>query len=449
MKTPNYKSAQRAFAIGRNARRRTGYIRERVQGLVDDKNADPDEYASEQVETTVGRVRDRGVYTTRKGVRYSVQAGRNLFRRQRAQQAMRVGRSAGGYMRKVSMITMKTAVAGAKALAAAVFAGGWVAVLVVIMVSLIAGILLSPMGIFFSGKSNEKGYTIPQVVREIDKEYRSKVEELCASMPHDEVEMAGERAPWKEILAVYAIKGSSSTHIENTLYYLNEDGVQLLKDVFWEFHGIDAETKKNGTTGAAESRTALQITVTHTAVEEVAQGYGFTQEQIQMLMELLGERFDDLWRTVLYGGSDPGGDLVAVALSQVGNVGGEPYWSWYGFSTRVEWCACFVSWCAEQCGYLDAGIIPKFSGCIQGSNWFKERGQWQDRTYEPQPGDIIFFDWAAEGGPDGLCDHVGIVERVEHGKVYTVEGNSGDMCRNNSYPSGYEEIYGYGTIDVK
>lgn len=168
-----------------------------------------------------------------------------------------------------------------------------------------------------------------------------------------------------------------------------------------------------------------------------------------MLTELLGERFDDLWRTVLYGGSDPGGDLVAVALSQVGNVGGEPYWSWYGFSTRVEWCACFVSWCAEQCGYLDAGVIPKFSGCIQGSNWFKERGQWQDRTYEPQPGDIIFFDWATDGGPDGLCDHVGIVERVEAGRVYTVEGNSGDMCCNNSYPLGYEEIYGYGTIDVK
>lgn len=124
MKTPNYKSAQRAFAIGRNARRRTGYIQERVQGLVDDKNTAPDGYASEQVHTTVGRVRDRGVHAARKGARYSMQAGRNLFRRQKAQQAMRAGRCAGRYMRKASMITMKTAVAGAKALATAVFAGG-------------------------------------------------------------------------------------------------------------------------------------------------------------------------------------------------------------------------------------------------------------------------------------------------------------------------------------
>ena len=369
MRTPRYEAAQRALAVAQNARRETGYIRERVQGLVDDKNTDPDGYTSEQVHTTVGRVRDQGVHVTRNSVRYSLQAGRNFFRRQRYQQAMRVGRSAGGYMRKASMITMKTAVAGAKALATAVFAGGWIAVLVVIVVSLVAGILLSPMGIFFSGKSNEKGQTIPQVVREINGEYQSKVEELCGSMLHDEVKMAGGRAPWKEILAVYAVKESTSTHIENTLYYLNEDGVQVLKGVFWEMHQIEVETEVDGTADAATRRTILQITVRHKAVEEVAQGYGFTKDQMHMLTELLGERYDELWRTVLYGGSDRGGDLVSVALSQVGNVGGEPYWSWYGFSTRVEWCACFVSWCGEQCGYLDAGVIPKFSGCIQGSNW--------------------------------------------------------------------------------
>ena len=106
----------------------------------------------------------------------------------------------------------------------------------------------------------------------------------------------------------------------------------------------------------------------------------------------------------------------------------------------VEWCACYVSWCADQCGYIESGIIPKFAGCVDGANWFKGNGQWQDRNYEPQAGDIIFFDW--EG--DGETDHVGIVEKCENGVVYTVEGNSGDACRQNQYTVGSSSIYGYG-----
>ena len=132
--------------------------------------------------------------------------------------------------------------------------------------------------------------------------------------------------------------------------------------------------------------------------------------------------------------------IVEVALTQLGNEGGQPYWSWYGFDGRVEWCACFVSWCADQCSYIESGIIPKFAGCVDGSNWFKGNGQWQDRNYEPQAGDIIFFDW--EG--DGETDHVGIVEKCENGVVYTVEGNSGDACRQKQYTVGSSSIYGYG-----
>ena len=137
-----------------------------------------------------------------------------------------------------------------------------------------------------------------------------------------------------------------------------------------------------------------------------------------------------------------GGDaIVDVALSQVGNVGGEPYWSWYGFTNHVEWCACFVSWCADQCGYLDSGTYPKFSGCVFGMQWFQQRGLWLDGSAEPIPGMLIFFDWATH---DGVPDHVGIVEKVENGRVYTIEGNTSDSCRERSYPVGYYEILGYG-----
>ncbi len=136
--------------------------------------------------------------------------------------------------------------------------------------------------------------------------------------------------------------------------------------------------------------------------------------------------------------------IVEVARSQIGNVGGEPYWSWYGFTERVEWCACFVSWCADKCGYISSGIIPKFSGCINGVDWFKSRGQWIGNSFEPSPGMIIFFDWDDEDGQDGNADHVGIVEKVENGRVYTIEGNTADSCRQRSYPVGYYQILGYG-----
>lgn len=138
--------------------------------------------------------------------------------------------------------------------------------------------------------------------------------------------------------------------------------------------------------------------------------------------------------------------IVEVAASQIGNIGGEPYWSWYGFTQRVEWCACFVSWCANQCGYIDADIIPKFSGCIVGMNWFKERGQWASNQIEPIPGMIVFFDWEDEsdgGGLDGLPDHVGIVGKVENGRVYTIEGNTADSCQERSYPVNDYQIMGY------
>ena len=131
--------------------------------------------------------------------------------------------------------------------------------------------------------------------------------------------------------------------------------------------------------------------------------------------------------------------IVQVALTQEGN-GGDTYWSWYGFSSREEWCACFVSWCADQCGYIEAGVIPKFSLCSAGMEWFESRGQFMDGSYVPATGDLVFFDW----GNDGSVDHVGIVESVVDGNIYTVEGNSGDKVARRSYPIGYGQIVGYG-----
>lgn len=141
-----------------------------------------------------------------------------------------------------------------------------------------------------------------------------------------------------------------------------------------------------------------------------------------------------------------GGDqIVSIAQSQIGNVGGETYWRWYGFDTHVDWCACFVSWCANECGFIDSGAIPKFANVGDGYEYFRDSWLWEDNTYTPKPGDIIFFDWDTGSGQDGLLDHVGIVERVDSTTIYTIEGNSSDSCRERSYPIGHYEIAGYGT----
>ena len=138
-------------------------------------------------------------------------------------------------------------------------------------------------------------------------------------------------------------------------------------------------------------------------------------------------------------------DIVSVAISQLGNKGGQPYWSWYGFESRVEWCACFVSWVANECGKIDNGTMPKFSACNDGIAWFKQKEQWIESTDIPITGDIIFFDWAKDG-IDGSSDHVGIVEYydIEKNIVHTVEGNSNDECKQREYSKDDNQIMGYG-----
>ena len=141
-------------------------------------------------------------------------------------------------------------------------------------------------------------------------------------------------------------------------------------------------------------------------------------------------------------GTRPGNQAVVdIAKSQVGNVGGQPYWSWYGFTSRVEWCACFVSWCYGQMGLSE----PRFASCqSQGIPWFQSHGQWGGRDYANiAPGDAIFFDWDL----DGRADHVGLVVGTDGSRVYTVEGNSGDACKIKSYSLTYECIKGYGLMN--
>ena len=357
---------------------------------------------------------------------------------------------------KATIAAVKAIIAGTKALISAIVAGGWVAVVVIIVICLIGLIVGSCFGIFFSNEDSGSGQTMQAVVQEINTDYQTQIDTTKANISYDVLEMSGSRAVWPEVLAVYAVKTTTDPDNAQEVATMDDSKKAILKDIFWQMNQISSRTETKTEevitetddghgniveTKTTVTRTYLYITVSHKTAEEMADQYNFNADQREQLAELLAEENRSMWSAVLYGIYTEDGEIVSVALTQVGNVGGEPYWSWYGFDGRVEWCACFVSWCANECGYIDTGVIPKFAGCIQGTNWFKERGLWQDGSFTPSAGHIIFFDW--EG--DGETDHVGIVERVENGTVYTVEGNSGDACKQNSYSIGSSVIYGYGT----
>ena len=353
---------------------------------------------------------------------------------------------------KATIATVKAIIAGTKALVAAIAAGGWIAVVIIMIV-----VLLGSAVAMFGGGSESNTYTqvsaeveaYDPLIRQYAKQYGipEYVELIKAVMMQE----SGGRG----LDPMQAAEGSFNTkypHEPNGIKdpeYSIQCGVQELKAALTSAEvesPIDMERIKlalqgynfgNGYISWAKSKyggysyaNAVEFS-TQQAQRLGWDSYGDTQYPAHVL------RYYPYGRAFTAGSNQA---IVEVALTQIGNEGGQPYWSWYGFDSRVEWCACFVSWCADQCGYIDSGLIPKFAGCIDGANWFKSNNRWNDRNYEPKAGDIIFFDW--EG--DGTTDHVGIVEKCENGTVYTVEGNSSDACKQRQYAVGSSNIYGYG-----
>ena len=296
---------------------------------------------------------------------------------------------------KATIATVKAIIAATQALVSAIIAGGWIAVVIIVVIALIAMICTSIFGIFFSSEESVGGRTMSSVISEINTEFTNKITEIQKNNSHDEYEISSNRAEWKDILSVYAVLVSNGEE-QTDLITLDDTKVSLLKSVFWEMNVITSRTEtiekdiettdENGNTKTEKvKRKLLYITITNKSVEEMTQKYSFNDKQMIQLAELQKDEYNSMWSCVVYGASIGSTDIVQVALAQVGNVGGQPYWSWYGFNSRVEWCACFVSWCANECGYIESGTIPKFAGCeSEGVAWFKTCGLWQDGGYIPK-----------------------------------------------------------------
>ena len=367
---------------------------------------------------------------------------------------------------------VKGIIEGLKRLGAALGAASVPLLLILVLAGLIAGIVASAFGIFFAGdESGENTRTLQEVVLEINGEYNGQIEQIKTNTAHDELVMEGYQAPWPDVLSVYAVYVTTRTDGATDVVHLTDDNVDALKTIFWQMNTITSYTETKTETKQVpdldddgnqkkdedgnllykeETITTiiLHITIGHLSASEEASKLSFNSDQTAQLNALLDVKNASLWAQVLrgVGGSN---ELVNLALSQLGNEGGEKFWRWAGLDSRCAWCALFVSWCADQTGLLGTQI-PYFSFVSDGVSWFKSHDKWIDGSevnstnYDKvvYPGMIIFFDWE----PDGNPNHVGIVTKVGNGYIYTVEGNSSDAVRERSYSANSDHIYGFGVV---
>ena len=296
---------------------------------------------------------------------------------------------------KTTIAIIKAIILATKALISAIIAGGWVAVVIIVVICLIAMLCTSIFGIFFSNEDEVGEMNMSSVIRELNTEFTNKITEIQKNTGHDEFEINSNKAQWKDILSLYTVIISNGEE-QTEVVTLDDNKINKLKEIFWQMNTINSRvdeiekeyeiTDENGNTKIEKKKIKmLHIDVTSKSLQEMIELYNLNPKQKEQLAELQKEEYNSMWSYMLAGATGGSNDIVEVAKQYIGNVGGQPFWSWYGFSNRVEWCACFVSFCANECGYIEAGIIPKFANCqSEGVAWFQTCGLWQDRSYTPK-----------------------------------------------------------------
>lgn len=350
---------------------------------------------------------------------------------------------------KTTISAIKTMLEALNSLIGLLCSGGVLAIIIVVIICLIALLCFSVFGVFFANES--KSITMTEVVRKVNAEVYHKIQTNILLSKNEDYVINYSDNNWKEVIAIYSVRYSEDKNNKEPILYLNENNINKLKKVFWDINSMTTSSKivqekvieEDSLGNSTEKMVTKQITeinMNSKTKEEIMKQYNFNQEQIDNVNQLLSKEYDDLWMNLIYGSSKGNVALVNIALAEEGYIHGDKFWKWYGFDSRIEWCAVFVSWVANEAGVLNTSI-PKFSGVINGINWFKERGEWENREYEPRSGDIIFFDWENDGKPD----HVGIVNETKGSVVSTIEGNSSnDSVQKKQYMINSNVIYGYG-----
>lgn len=216
---------------------------------------------------------------------------------------------------KVTAAAIKAAIAGTKALIAAITAAGSVAVIIITVICLIALIVGSCFGIFFSGDDTGTGMTMSTAISGINTEYTAKIDGIKASASYDKLEMRGSKAVWSDVLAVYAVKTANDPNNSTEVASMDDSKYEVLNNIFWDMHTLSSSTASKTEKVITETRgddgniietestvtkIYLYITVTYKTPDEMAALYGFTDEQKARLAELLSEESQEVWSILIH-----------------------------------------------------------------------------------------------------------------------------------------------------
>ena len=259
----------------------------------------------------------KGAQRTAAGTRKAVKAARQITQRmQAAAKATVRGIRAAAH---AVMAALKAAVAAAKSLAAAILAGGWVAVVMILLICLIALVAGSCYGIFFGVEATGSGTSVSQAVRELNREYAGRLKQISESVSHDRQEMTSNDGSlsinWQEVLAVFSAKVAGASDGEQVAS-LSDAQVDVLKDILWEMNDVDYSTHTEShevevtttnddgeeeTSTETVTETVLTIAVTHKTAAEMAEEYHFNSRQNEYLNLMMQPDNQNLWAQLLGG----------------------------------------------------------------------------------------------------------------------------------------------------
>ena len=216
---------------------------------------------------------------------------------------------------KTTISAIKTIIAGTKALVAAIVAGGWVAVIVIIVICLVALMCSSIFGIFFSSqKTSANSITMNTVVAECNQEFSDKLQSIQDSNPHDDYVLEGSMASWKDVLTVYTIKQSNGVNQQDVMT-IDDNKKNVIKQIFWDMNSLTSEVRDEMVTEQGTNadempkqvqKKVLHIKINTKTLEQMKNDYHFSSAQNKQLVELTDNKYASLWNGVIYGAADSG-----------------------------------------------------------------------------------------------------------------------------------------------
>ena len=390
------------------------------------------EYGNNKIKNTINRISDETINSLNKKIINN--RSKSLVVKRKKDLAIEKIRTTTKKSKKAgraAIETTKKIIAALKSTISLLISGGIISIVVIVCLCAVAILSNSVFGIFLSSeKDNKNEISINQIISDCNNELVDKIDSIRKNNPYDEIRIESTRTSWKDILKVYVVKVTNGD-TDDDVITLNNKKVKKLKNIFWDMTKVTHKLKNENIEG--EDKKVLIIKIDGLSITNME----LSKKQKEQLKNIGDIESTELWEAAIYGNKT----MTSVANVEIGNVGNK-YWEYFDRTSKSEWCAMFVSWVANQLGYIQNNTMPKFAGCGVGVTWFKEHNRWKDSNYAPKENDIIFFDWEQ----DGLVDHVGIVKKVENSRIYTIEGNSiGNVSRENNYSIYDSNIYGYGT----